>query len=304
MPFRSFAAAATVAAAALAAFAPPPARAADPEPLKLDVYNPGTKSTFPVSSSIVEGRHDALLIDAQFQRNDAEALVDRLKASGKTLTTIYISHHDPDYYFGLDTVRAAFPDARIVATPQTIAAINASKDGKLAYWGPILKDNAPRALVVPEPLAGGTLTLEGRTLRIVGLRGPTPERTVLWIPSLRAVVGGVPIAANLHVWMADTQTPQSRRDWLKTLDRIAALKPRLVVPGHFLPNPDGSEPHTLAAVKFTRDYVKAFDLEAARAKDSAALIDAMRKRYPDLGDVESLELSAKVAKGEMKWPAE
>jgi phage regulator Rha-like protein len=57
----------------------------------------------------------------------------------------------------------------------------------------------------------------------------------------------------------------------------------------------------LAAVQFTADYIKAFDDEAAKAKDSAALIAAMKKRYTTLGEESSLELSAKVAKGEMKW---
>jgi hypothetical protein len=88
-------------------------------PLQLDVYNPGAKSMFPVSSELVTGDADAVLIDAQFQRNDAEALVQKIKASGKKLTTVYISHSDPDYYFGLDVIQAAFPEAKIVATPQT-----------------------------------------------------------------------------------------------------------------------------------------------------------------------------------------
>lgn len=272
------------------------------QPLKLDVYNPGTKSMFPVSSEIVTGQTDAVLIDAQFQRNDAEALVQKIKATGKKLTTVYISHSDPDYYFGLDVVQAAFPDAKIVATPQTVAAIQASKDGKLAHWGPILKDNAPKALVVPDALVGDSLTLEGRKIQVVGLDSPTPERTFAWIPSLKAVVGGIPVSANIHVWVADTQTPQSRQDWLKTLDRIQALHPKTVVPGHYLPNADGSAPYTVASVKFTRDYLKAFEVEAAKAKDSAALIAAMKKRYPQLEDASSLELGAKVVKGEMKWP--
>ncbi len=272
------------------------------QPLKLDVYNPGTKSMFPVSSEIVTGQTEAVLIDAQFQRNDAEALVQKIKATGKKLTTVYISHSDPDYYFGLDVVRAAFPDAKIVATPQTVAAIQASKDGKLAHWGPILKDNAPKALVVPDALVGDSLTLEGRKIQVVGLDSPTPERTFAWIPSLKAVVGGIPVSANIHVWVADTQTPQSRQDWLKTLDRIQALHPKTVVPGHYLPNANGSAPYTVASVKFTRDYLKAFEVEAAKAKDSAALIAAMKKRYPKLEDASSLELGAKVVKGEMKWP--
>jgi hypothetical protein len=156
---------------------------------------------FPVSSEIVTGQAEAVLIDAQFQRNDAEALVQKIKATGKKLTTVYISHSDPDYYFGLDVVQAAFPDAKIVATPQTVAAIQASKDGKLAHWGPVLKDNAPKALVVPEALAGDSITLEGRKIQVVGLDGPTPERSFAWIPSLKAVVGGIPVSANIHVWM-------------------------------------------------------------------------------------------------------
>ena len=272
------------------------------QPLRLDVYNPGAKSMFPVSSEIVTGQADAVLIDAQFQRNDAEALVQKIKATGKKLTTVYISHSDPDYYFGLDVIQAAFPDAKIVATPQTVAAIQASKDGKLAHWGPILKDNAPKALVVPQPLAGDSIELEGRKIQVVGLDGPTPERSFAWIPSLKAVVGGIPVSANIHVWVADTQTPESRRDWIKTLGRIEALHPKTVVPGHYLPNANGSAPYSLASVKFTRDYLRAFEAEAAKAKDSTALVAAMKKRYPKLQDVSSLELGAKVIKGEMKWP--
>lgn len=130
---------------------------------------------------------------------------------------------------------------------------------------------------------------------MVGLDGPQPDRSFVWIPSIKAVVGGVVIAENIHVWMADTQSAQSHKDWLATLKRIEDLKPNTVVPGHYLGTP------SLASVNFTADYIKAFDLETAKAKDSAALIAAMKKRYPTLADESSLELSAKVAKGEMKW---
>lgn len=41
-------------------------------------------------------------------------------------------------------IKAAFPEAKIIASPGTIKDINATKDGKVAYWGPILKDNAPK----------------------------------------------------------------------------------------------------------------------------------------------------------------
>ena len=266
--------------------------------LKLDVYNPGKQAIFPVSSVLVTGQREAILVDAQFGKREAQQVVEKIRASGKKLTTIYISHGDPDYYFGLDTIHAAYPDAKIVATPQTVAHIRETVQGKLAYWGPKLGDNAPAATIVPEVLKGRSLTLEGRKLEITGLDGPQPERSFVWIPSIKAVVGGVVVDGKMHVWIADTQSLKSRKDWLATLNRIEKLKPKVVVPGHF----SEGAPLDIESVRFTRAYLKAFDEEAAKAADSAALIAAMQQRYPELGDSASLELSAKVIKGEMKWP--
>ncbi|MEN3111156.1 MBL fold metallo-hydrolase [Uliginosibacterium paludis] len=266
--------------------------------LKLDAYNPGENAVFPVTSSIISGEHDAILVDAQFQRNDAEALVQKLRASGKTLRTVYVSHCDPDYYFGLDVIQAAFPEARIVATAPTVEHIKATMEGKLAYWGPILKDKAPQKLVLPEVLAGDSLSLEGQRIEIRGLKSAAPDRSYLWIPSLKTVAGGVVVSSGIHVWVADTQTPESRQTWQSTLAGIAALKPARVVPGHYL----GKEPAGIAAVRYTADYLKAFEAEAAKAGDAAALSAAMKQRYPQAGEAASLELSAKVIKGEMKWP--
>lgn len=265
-------------------------------PLTMEVYNPGEKSVFPVSSEIVSGEKEVVLIDAQFQGNDAEQLIQKIKATGKTLTTVYISHSDPDFYFGLDKIKAAFPQAKIVATPETIAAIKASKEGKLAYWGPILKENAPQSVVVPQPLQGNSFMVDGQKIEV---KGPTPDRTYVWIPALKAVVGGVPVAGNnIHLWVADTQTPQSRADWQQTLESIKALKPEVVVPGHFLPG----APQTLESVTFTQNYLTRLENALPKAKDSAQLIAAMKKQYPGLKDESSLELSAKVLKGEMSWP--
>jgi len=266
-------------------------------PLKLTVYNPGTDAIFPVSSVLVTGARDAILVDAQFGVSQADKLVDAIHQSGKTLTAVYISHGDPDYYFGLERIKAAYPNARILATPQTVAHIKETMDGKLAFWGPKLGADAPKTLVVPEVLEGDTLTLEGQALKIVGLDGKQPDRSFVWVPSIKAVVGGVVLANNLHVWMADTQSPQSHADWLATLKAIDTLKPKLVVPGHYLAGPSTS----LQAAKFTAGYIRAFDAQTAKAKDSAELIAAMKKLYPTAGQVPSLELGAKVAKGDMKW---
>ncbi|WP_414716948.1 MBL fold metallo-hydrolase [Stenotrophomonas sp. UBA7606] len=267
------------------------------QPLEVKVYNPGENGIFAVSSVLLSGANDAVLVDAQFSTTDAAKLVEMIKASGKKLTTIYISHGDPDFYFGLETLHAAFPDAQILATPQTIAHIQASKDEKLRIWGPQLGANAPGTLLVPSPLQGDSLQLEGQTLQVIGLDGASPGRTVLWVPSIRTVMGGVLVDAGSHVFMADTQTPQSHQDWLAALQRIQALEPLRVIPGHYA----AGAPQDMAAVEFTAGYIRAFDEEAAKTKSANALMAAMKQRYPGLEGEASLELSAKVAKGEMDW---
>ena len=244
-------------------------------PLIIGTYNPGEEAIFAVSSTLVQGKKEAVLIDAQFSAADARKVAEMVRKSGKKLTTIYISHSDPDYYFGLDTLHAAFPEARIVATPQTIRNIRATEAVKRKVWGPQLGENAPKQIIIPEPLDGDRLKLEGQTLQVVGLDGPSPDRTFVWIPSIRVVAGGIPVVAGEHVWMAD-----------------------VVIPGHYAP---GSALDTSAA-RFTADYIRAFDEETAKARNSAELIEAMKVRYPKLSGEGSLEMSAKVAKGEMQWP--
>ncbi|EPQ7201364.1 MULTISPECIES: MBL fold metallo-hydrolase [Providencia] len=284
-----------IAAATLLAMSATFAHAAE---LKLDIYNSGNNSVFPVSSEIISGDKEVVLIDAQFQKNDAQALVKKIKALNKTLTTIYISHSDPDYYFGLDTITKAFPKAKVIATKETVEAIKASKDGKLAYWGEVLKNEAPTTLIVPDVIQGNSFTVDGETLFIKGSDGPAPERTYVWVPSLKAVVGGVVVSDNIHVWIADTQTQSSRQHWQQTLESIQALQPKTVVPGHFT----GKSKMDLSSVTFTQNYLNTFEAMAEQSKDAKELTSKMEKAYPHLDDKSSLELSAKVIKGEMQWP--
>jgi glyoxylase-like metal-dependent hydrolase (beta-lactamase superfamily II) len=248
---------------------------------------------------LLSGAKEAILIDGGFSLPDGRAVADAIKASGKTLTTIYISQGDPDYYFSLGPIKAAFPAAKVIAASDTIAAIKGSVEKKLAVWGPQLKENGPQKvsdIVFPEAFDGASLSLEGQAVEIVAADG-LPGRRYVWVPSLNAAFGGVLVFSGLHVWTADTPTVASRAKWIQALDAIAARKPAIVVPGHLAA--DGAL--DVSAVAYTRDYLLAFDEEQAKAADSAALIAAMTRRYPTAGLAAALQLGAKVAKGEMKW---
>lgn len=224
------------------------------------------------------GKRDAILVDTQFSAADAQKLVKLVKDSGKRLVTIYISHSDPDYYFGLDVLQKAFPDAQILATPQTVARIEETYEGKLKVWAPKLGANGPKRIVIPEPVQGSTLMLEDQTIKIMDLDGPEPYRSYLWLPSIKTVLGGIPVHGGRHLFMADARTPEAQVNWLKTLDIIRGLGPEVVVPGHFIPG----APQDLRSVDFTSNYIRTFQAEAAKAKNSTELISVMKNKFPNL----------------------
>jgi glyoxylase-like metal-dependent hydrolase (beta-lactamase superfamily II) len=288
----------TTLAAGAAALAP--ASLANAAPAKLTwKHLPAGPNGFFRAPVLLSGPTEAVLIDGGFSYPDGRALADTIKASGKKLTTIYISQSDPDYYFSLKPVREAFPDAKVVAASATLEAIKGSVEKKLAVWGPQLKENGPQTLadvVLPQPFDGPTLTVDGETVEIVTVEG-LANRRYLWVPSLQAVFGGVLIFSGVHVWTADTQTKEQRAAWVANLDKIATRKPGIVVPGHMT-----AEVATdLSAVDHTKKYLLAFEEELAKAANAAALKAAMEARFPNLGMGVALDIGSKVAKGEMKW---
>ncbi len=267
------------------------------QPLTVKIYNANNNS-FNVNSTLVYGEKEAMVIDAGFTRADALRIAANVLDSGKQLTTIYVSQADPDYYFGVETLKEVFPQADVVTTPAVLEKLAAKMSGKLAFWGPKMGANAPRKPVAPRALVGNTLTLEGQTIEIRGTQGVLAHRPYAWIPSIKAIVGNIGVFGGMHVWTADTQSVPERAAWVTQLDEMAALKPELVVPGHMTV---GTKVDA-SAITFTKDYLQTFEKHLAAGKDGAAVIDAMKKSYPQVTEgVGSLELGAKVNKGEMKW---
>src|SRR5882762_7422230 len=182
-------------------------------PLQIQTYRADANG-FNVASVLVMAKTDAVLIDAQYTQADAHRVVADVLASGKRLTMVYVSQGDPDYYFGLEVIKQAFPDVRIVATQPTVDHIKSTLPEKLKIWGPQLGANGPKRPIVPDVLPGHSFTLEGQELQVIGLDGPSPLYSFIWIPSIRAVMGGVRVFGNMHLWTTDTQTAAARQCWI------------------------------------------------------------------------------------------
>ncbi|MCX2790539.1 Vmh family MBL fold metallo-hydrolase [Vibrio sp. Sgm 5] len=265
--------------------------------LTITHYNPGENAIFPASSVLVSGEKELMLFDAQFSVKDGKKLVEQIKKSGKELSMIYISSGDPDYYFGLEPIVAAFPDVKVVASEAVVKHIERTKDAKLAYWGPILEEGAPSKIVVPTVLNDTTLTLEGKRIEVKEIN---THDAYLWVPSEKTVFGGVSVYSGVHVWMADTQSKQERAQWSQSLERMKALKPKNVIPGHYL----GDMPKGVEGIQFTMNYIADIEqtLEKLSKPSSSEISAAMKAKYPQFAATEGdLELGAKVLSGEMEW---
>jgi glyoxylase-like metal-dependent hydrolase (beta-lactamase superfamily II) len=255
---------------------------------------------FPVGSrnktaTLITGEHDALLVDAGFTRADGHRLVAAVLDAGKRLTTVFISHADPDFYFGAEVLADAFPEATFVATPLVIEHIRHSYEGKLKAWAH-LGANLPTRLIDIAPLTGD-ITLEGKAFQLRGGPAELADRHYLWQSEDRVIVGGVLLFQREHVWVADTAKPEQRAAWVRLLDEMAALDATLVVPGHRLPD----APADATAITATREYLTTFEQELANAADGPALTEVLTARYPDHGMLIAAQIGAKVAKGEMSW---
>ncbi|MEO7043960.1 MAG: MBL fold metallo-hydrolase [Ferruginibacter sp.] len=265
-------------------------------PLTLEVFN-ASENSFGVASVIVSGKKNAVLIDAQFTLADAELVAQKIKNSGKKLTTIYVSYGDPDFYFGLEVFKKYFPEVTVYATQATVEHIKATSQKKLEVWGGRLGKALTSNIVLPQVLQGNSIDLEGQKLEIVGL-DEFPAKTFVWIPSIKAVVGGINVfGSTFHLWMADAQTTEARNKWINVLDKIESLHPAIVIPAHA----DNNSAFDISAVKHTKSYIQFYEEALKTNKTSGALIATLKAKYPTLTFETALQIGAKVNTGEMKW---
>jgi glyoxylase-like metal-dependent hydrolase (beta-lactamase superfamily II) len=257
--------------------APTPApKAAKAPKLALEVIT-GSPEGFLVNSALITGEKDAVLIDAQFTLPDAKKVVDAVKASGKHLTTVYVTHWHPDHYFGFVALKEAFPDAKLVALPATVKEIEETWESKVKQWQPLYKDAITAHPIVPEPLAGDSLDLEGEKLEVVGgQQGDASNNSYVWIASLGALVTGDLVYDQVYPWTAETNA-ESRQAWSSTLDKLEALSPKLVVPGHQKPE----QKQEATSIEFTKSYLEAYDKALASSKSATDLQAKVKKLYPD-----------------------
>jgi glyoxylase-like metal-dependent hydrolase (beta-lactamase superfamily II) len=259
---------------------------------------PGTKQQMwsPISSTLIYGKRDAVLVDAFITVEQADALVDWVEASGKNLTTIYVTHGHGDHFFGIGALLDRFPNARAVATPDVVKLMRqqASPDVVANFWSARFPGQIPDRLVIADELEGNVIELEGHDLVVVEVgHTDTDYTTCLHAPSVGLVVAGDVAYNDVHLYLAESNE-QTRREWISALDTIESLNPRVVIAGHKRPGNDDSP----KIIEETRQYIRDFNRVAEMTTTARELYDKMLELYPDrVNPGLALWLSARAVKG-------
>ena len=72
----------------------------------------------PITSTLIFGEHDAVLVDAMTTVAEAEALAHWVALHNRNLETIYITHAHFDHFYGVSILLDRFPEARAIARPR------------------------------------------------------------------------------------------------------------------------------------------------------------------------------------------
>lgn len=262
-------------------------------PLELRVFH-SDSSAYYVTSAVIAGPSEMLLVDAQMRDAEAVRLAERIANSGRRLTGIFLTHADHDHTLGLVVLHQRFPDVPIWMTAgalaeyrRTAARIFATQRQHSPQWS---NDSIPPATLLP----GTKLLVDGQEVQILAdLQGDAyvPSNSVVYIPSLQAVVAGDILFSGIHPWLG-TATARTRAAWLRPIERIAALRARIVVPGHLADPALQTDP---ASIAFTRDYLTTFGAVADTATTPEVLANAMRSRYPALAIANFPVFAARIA---------
>jgi glyoxylase-like metal-dependent hydrolase (beta-lactamase superfamily II) len=245
------------------------------------------------TTTLIHGQQDALLVDTFLSEAQTAELADWIDASGKHLSTIYITHAHADHFFGLKLLCDRFPQARAIAPAQVVDAMQAAlapeavENWRRRFPGLITAD-----LAAAERLDGGTFDLEGHEIVPLDIgHTDTDHTTCLHVPSIGLVIAGDAIYNGTHPYLVESNR-QGLRDWLAAIDKIEALHPRAVVVGHGPMEPDNAPRHIQETRRYIQEFIRLND-ETGTAQE---LYERMLALYPDRINPGSLWGSANAAK--------
>ncbi|KAL7904908.1 beta-lactamase-like protein [Trichoderma velutinum] len=195
--------------------------------------------SFNMLSSLIIGSEAAVLIDMPLAVPEAKELAAWVRnTTDKPLVAVFTTHFHPDHYLSGGAFLDMFPTAK---------------------WQTLIgADNIVSNTSIPTPYEHTFFTLPGdesTPIELVGLlSGDTVDETLFWIPSSRTLIAGDTVYSHeLHIWLADLQTPALTSSWIAGLAFIESMNPETIISGHALSARGSIAPQNLA---YSQSYLR------------------------------------------------
>jgi glyoxylase-like metal-dependent hydrolase (beta-lactamase superfamily II) len=232
----------------------------------------------PLSSTLIFGAQDAILVDPPFTRTQIQSVGDWVERSGRRLAYIYATHGHGDHWFGTGELARRFPGVTVYATEGTIEVMRQQAGpSREQLFDRIFPGRIPETPVLAEPVPARGFLLEGnRVVAVETGHTDTDKTTVLHVPSIGLVAAGDVAYNGVHQYILEGGHG-GLREWLRALDRVAGLHPRAVVAGHKNKN----RPDDPAILDETRQYLQDVIRLLDDKPTAREFYDQMTGLYPD-----------------------
>jgi glyoxylase-like metal-dependent hydrolase (beta-lactamase superfamily II) len=239
------------------------------------------------NTGIIIGDDCVLVADTQATPAMAADVVRRIReVTDKPIKYVVLTHYHAVRVLGA----AAYKPEHIIASQDTRDLIvERGEQDKASEIGrfPRLFQNVE---TVPPGMTWPTMTFTGKMTLWLGKlevqliqlgRGHTKGDTVVWLPEERALLSGDLVEFDATPYAGDAYF----KDWPQTLDNIAALKPKALVPGRgaALTTPDEVAKGLAGTRSFIADVYASVQKGVAQGKDLNAVYKdtyaAMKPKY-------------------------
>jgi glyoxylase-like metal-dependent hydrolase (beta-lactamase superfamily II) len=189
----------------------------------------------PITSTLIMGRHDAVLIDPPLTTTQAAEVGDWIAASGRELRLIYITHGHGDHWFGAIPLLQRFPGVTVAATQGTSELMKSQNDPQFRadFWDHVFPGQVPAGELEVAVIDERGFELDGVALVPVEVgHTDTDATTMLHVPELGLLVAGDVVYNGVHLYLTESGGATGIDEWRTALDTAEDLNPATVIAGH------------------------------------------------------------------------
>jgi glyoxylase-like metal-dependent hydrolase (beta-lactamase superfamily II) len=210
----------------------------------------------PITSTLIMGRCDAVLIDPPLTTTQAAEVGDWIAASGRQLGQIYITHGHGDHWFGAIPLLQRYPRVTVRATEGTAKLMKAQNtpDFRADFWDRVFPGQLPSGELDVSIVDEHGFEVDGAAFVPVEVgHTDTDATTMLHVPDIDLLVAGDVVYNGVHLYLTESGGAAGIDEWLAALDTADTLRAATVIAGHKDPRFSDDPSQILATRRYLTD---------------------------------------------------